>query len=117
MDNTFVNENSYDNPKNVELRDAFVGLETALGKANEIVPSDAAMPDIDWIFDGTSLVIRSPFLMSQFLMQALSHGTHSMESFFMDEKLFWMQVANEMGPDYLKKLRRVAAFMDKVEEF
>jgi hypothetical protein len=112
MENTL-----YDNPLNLAMRDAFVTLTDAIGKVNELVPVDASMVNMDCIFDSTNLVIRSPFMMAQFIMQNLSHGTSTVEAFNMDEKLYWLQVANEMGPDYLGKLRRVAAFMDKVEGF
>lgn len=33
------------------------------------------------------------------------------------EKAFYCQVADFMGPDYIQKLRTIAAFMDKVENF
>ena len=112
-----MEENSFDDPKNIELRDAFVQLETALHRLNDIVPDDAKMSELDWIFDGTAFAVKSPFLMSQFIMQSMTHGTGDCETFFTDEKVFWMNVADEMGPDWIAKFKRVAAFMDKMYEF
>lgn len=35
----------------------------------------------------------------------------------MNQKVFWLQVAAHMGPDYIHTLRTILAFMHKVEEF
>lgn len=34
-----------------------------------------------------------------------------------DEKMFWVQVADHLGPDYIREFRRVGGFMNKLGEF
>lgn len=34
-----------------------------------------------------------------------------------EQKSYWMEVAAHMGPDWIAELRRVAAFMDKIDQF
>lgn len=48
----------------------------------------------------------------QLLMQHIGPDTMSF-----DEKLFWMEVAEYIGPDYIQAFRKVAAFMAKTQEF
>jgi hypothetical protein len=49
---------------------------------------------------------------AQLLMNALPDLTMNFAN-----KAYWLDVANHMGPDFIKALRHVAAFMAKVDEF
>ena len=49
---------------------------------------------------------------AQLLMNALP-----IEGMGFNNKAYWLAVAEYMGPDYIKSLRHVAAFMAKVDEF
>lgn len=49
---------------------------------------------------------------AQLLMNALP-----IEGMGFANKAYWLAVANHMGPDYIKSLRHVAAFMAKLDEF
>lgn len=34
-----------------------------------------------------------------------------------EARVYWMRVADAMGPDWIREFRRVGAFMDKVDQF
>lgn len=108
-------EHLFKDEKNVKMREAFFLLTASIKQVNEVVPENAGMfkENMHCVFDETNLEINAPFIMSQFLMQNLKDPS----AFHQNEKLYWLQVAMEMGPDWITKLRKVVAFMDKVEGF
>lgn len=55
-----------------------------------------------------------PEVLGQLLMNALRDPEDPMNR---GDKLYWLAVAEHMGPDWLSRLRHVAAFMTKFEEF
>lgn len=65
-----------------------------------------------------SLIVKSPEVFGQMLMNQLVGPMEiDPEVFTIAEKQWWLAVAAHIGPDWLAKLRRVAAFMDKCEGF
>lgn len=63
---------------------------------------------------GLSGYILTPEALGQLLMQHLPNDYT--ERLHPDAKVYWMQVAEYMGPDHLPSLRKVAAFMDETFE-
>lgn len=59
----------------------------------------------------------TPEIIGQFLMEALPPDADSNARLSTGQKMFWMKVASYMGPDWIAELRRIAAFMDKVDQF
>lgn len=53
-----------------------------------------------------------PGLFAALLMRATNEGKLDRQT-----KFFWLEVAEEMGPDYIKGFRHVGGFMAKVDEF
>lgn len=54
-----------------------------------------------------------PELMAAMLMHVLPSENRMQR----DEKLYWIAVADELGPDWVQELRKVAGFIGKTEEF
>lgn len=54
----------------------------------------------------------SPEVLARYLVLTLP-----IEGMGFYDKTYWLAVADRMGPEYIKALRRVAAFMAKVDEF
>lgn len=61
--------------------------------------------------------LRNPDALAQWLMAELSGPMSDCERFTAEEKAHWIKAAGYMGPDWIAKLKRVAAFMDKAESF
>jgi hypothetical protein len=57
--------------------------------------------------------VDRPAVLGQMIMTQLDDP----DSFTAKEKAFWTYVSEHIGPDWIAKLKRVAAFMDKVEAF
>jgi hypothetical protein len=63
-----------------------------------------------------NVMLITPEIVGQFLMETLP--IPEMDARLSTaQKLYWMKVAEYMGPDYIRELRRIAAFMDKVDQF
>lgn len=74
--------------------------------------------DIGELLSQSAQTILTPVALGQVLMAVLpfpepGHGSR----LSLEQKIYWGQVAAHMGPDWIAELRRVAAFMDKVEQF
>lgn len=64
---------------------------------------------------GSGTFIKRPQFTAAMVMQLLPHdGPTRLTN---EQKLFWMQFAETLGPDWIQSWRKVGAFMDKVESF
>lgn len=93
-------------------------LEQGFKLANDVIPQGIDDPDI--MSEAlVGLTFNNPRLFAQMLMEHLRHplevdqGSGLLEG----EKLYWAEAAFHMGPDWIDKLRKVVAFMDRVEGF
>ncbi len=62
---------------------------------------------------GLHYINLSPQQLGQFMMQNLPID-NKMDN---DDRVYWMQVGSHMGPDWIDSIRKVGAFMSKVESF
>lgn len=77
---------------------------------NEHFSHDRDPDVITQLFDST---IENPRVFAQFLMDHLG----DCESFSEEDKVFWLEAAMHMGPDWIAKLRTVVNFMRVVDGF
>lgn len=90
-------------------------LKAALDVANAKLPHTV---DPDFMSEAIPQeTFNNPCLMAQFLMNAMDWPLEAdpITSFSEHEKEYWMKAAFHMGPDWLAKLRKVVAWMEKVE--
>lgn len=81
------------------VRDAIATLNDAPNHVAELIDRESGL---------------DPEVLGQFLMIALRDPDGSMSH---ADKIYWLAVAEHMGPDWLSRLRHVAAFMIKFREF
>lgn len=86
------------------VRDGFATLNANIGDLGELV----ATP-------GNSGYTLAPEVLGQIMMDHL--GIDPAERLSTEAKAYWMQVGAHMGPDWIASLRKVAAYMEKVESF
>lgn len=70
--------------------------------------------DIGELVDG---VTPAPHTIGQLLMACIALSELPTSRLPPEQKRFWLQVAEFIGPDYIRELRRIAAFMDKMDQF
>lgn len=64
---------------------------------------------------GFSELKLPPHQLAQLVMEHMPDpDSRKMEQ---DERVYWMKVADHMGPDWIQALRKVAAYMYKIESF
>lgn len=73
--------------------------------------------DLDFLSE-QSLRFSNARVMARVLMENLAHPMTAdpANSFGGEEKAFWLEVANELGADWIAKFRRIGAFMSAVEK-
>lgn len=68
------------------------------------------------IISQTHLRFNHPAVVAQVMMQNMADPMHDCDTFTTEERLFWTEVAFEMGPDWIAKFRRIGAFMAAVDK-
>lgn len=107
--NDIINQDSARaNPENAAFFKAMDSLSDALNLMKAIEPDAQLEAWQNMAGDQTT-----PVMVAQVLMNALPFEGE----FPRASKVFWLEVAEYMGPDWIGTLRRVAAFMDKVDQF
>jgi hypothetical protein len=89
-----------------QVFDGLATLNANPGDLGELLGGDAR---------GTGGFILTPEALGQILMDHLPINAN--ERLHANEKAYWLAVADWLGPDWLASMRKVAAFMDKVESF
>lgn len=81
------------------VRDAFAMLAARAADIGELIEPDLPI---------------APATMGQLLMTVLDPDNTPMTR---AQKVYWLEVAEHMGPDFVQALRRAAAFAGKTNEF
>jgi hypothetical protein len=61
----------------------------------------------------TDIAFNNPKVFGQLLMHMFA-GPGGSDVFDIEEKVWWMQVADHIGPNRIHRLKMIAAFMDKI---
>lgn len=71
--------------------------------------------DPDVLGDSLSgLRLRNPRATGQLIMELIHNPLGSFDG---EEKIFWAEVADHMGPNWIENMRSIAAFMQMVDNF
>lgn len=100
-------ETSRDDPANAEFFAALDKLNDAINLLEKLSPNDQAE-----VLSNVDIGALRPVAIGQVLMEQVD-----IDEFGVEQKTYWLQVAAYMGPDYLEALRKIVAFMVKVEGF
>lgn len=111
----FTTEETARTPEQENSKKWIENLEAAFTSVLEEVPADIAYEEImEWL-DNSEFRMNSPVLLANIIMSNLDHSMQH-DRFGLSDKLFWAQVGDAMGADYIGKFRRIGAFMAKVDE-
>lgn len=89
-------------------------MSNLTAQAKELFAELSAQAKLPEVLDSSVQV--TPKVLGQLLMNAV--GTEGTGPFMsIEQKIFWMNVGEYIGSDYIQELRRISAFMDKANSF